>query len=259
MPRANRHSLPGYIWPITHRCHQKELLLRFARDRQAGLGWLLEAKKRFGLKVLHDTVTSNHIPRLGVDGKEPDTIPNSLQLMAGRTGRHYKQRKQRQGAFWEGRYQVTAVESGEPLIQWLVYMDLNRVRAGGVRHPEQWPFGGYRESQNPKPRYGIISYQRLMGLGMKSLARVPEALRQEPQCRQAKWSESLVVGGEQSVGDLQRELGLRAQGRKVVKEGGSHHLRESETTYRSHDEDGKGLLRISHTFLWNLTSDSSMS
>jgi hypothetical protein len=44
MPRANRHSLPGYIWPITHRCHQKEFLLRFARDRQAGLGWLLEAK-----------------------------------------------------------------------------------------------------------------------------------------------------------------------------------------------------------------------
>jgi hypothetical protein len=29
MPRANRYFLPGYIWHITHRCHQKEFLLRF--------------------------------------------------------------------------------------------------------------------------------------------------------------------------------------------------------------------------------------
>ncbi|MDY6990942.1 MAG: transposase, partial [Thermodesulfobacteriota bacterium] len=31
MPRANRHYVPGYVWHITHRCHKKEFLLRFAR------------------------------------------------------------------------------------------------------------------------------------------------------------------------------------------------------------------------------------
>ena len=46
MPRSNRHYLPGTIWYITHRCHQKEFLLQFARDRQACVGWLFEAKKR---------------------------------------------------------------------------------------------------------------------------------------------------------------------------------------------------------------------
>jgi hypothetical protein len=49
MPRANRHFLPGYIWHITHRCHHKNLLLKFARDRRSYLRWLFEAKKRFGL------------------------------------------------------------------------------------------------------------------------------------------------------------------------------------------------------------------
>ena len=34
MPRARRHFIPGYIWHITHRCHKKEFLLRFAKDRQ---------------------------------------------------------------------------------------------------------------------------------------------------------------------------------------------------------------------------------
>ena len=26
MPRANRHFLPGHVWHITHRCHQKKFL-----------------------------------------------------------------------------------------------------------------------------------------------------------------------------------------------------------------------------------------
>ncbi len=34
MPRANRHYLPGYIWHIIHRCHKREFLLKFAKDKQ---------------------------------------------------------------------------------------------------------------------------------------------------------------------------------------------------------------------------------
>src|SRR5690348_11301277 len=48
MPRANRYFLPGHIWHITHCCHQKKFLLKFARDRQCYLRWVFEAKKRFG-------------------------------------------------------------------------------------------------------------------------------------------------------------------------------------------------------------------
>jgi hypothetical protein len=30
MPRANRFHLPGHVWHLTHRCHQREFLLEFA-------------------------------------------------------------------------------------------------------------------------------------------------------------------------------------------------------------------------------------
>jgi len=48
MARAKRHFLPGHVWHITHRCHKKEFLLKFARDRRGWLQWLFEAKKRYG-------------------------------------------------------------------------------------------------------------------------------------------------------------------------------------------------------------------
>ncbi len=45
MPRANRYFSPSFLWHITHRCHKKEFLLKFARDREC---WLFEAKKILG-------------------------------------------------------------------------------------------------------------------------------------------------------------------------------------------------------------------
>jgi putative transposase len=85
MARANRHSLLGnHIWHITHRCHKREFLLKFARDRRTWLRWLFEAKKRYGLCVLNCMVTSNHI-RLLAEDKGEGIIPRSIQLIAGRT------------------------------------------------------------------------------------------------------------------------------------------------------------------------------
>ena len=131
MARANRHHIPGQVWHITHRCHKKEFLLKFARDRRRWHSWLFEAKKRFGLRILNYVVTSNHIHLLVVDSA-PDVIPKSLQLIAGRTAQEFNQRKEPKGAFWEDRYHATAVERDEHLIRCLVYIDLNMVRAGVV-------------------------------------------------------------------------------------------------------------------------------
>ena len=64
--------------------------------------------------ILNFTITSNHIHLLVYDGKV-NIIPKSIQLIAGRTGREYNQRKNRKGAFWADRYHATAVKTGKHL------------------------------------------------------------------------------------------------------------------------------------------------
>ncbi len=107
--------------------------------------------------------TSNHIHLLVYDTAET-VLPRSLQLMAGRTGQEFNVRKKSQGAFWEDRYHTTAVQGGDHFIRSLVYIDLNMVRAGVVKHPSEWEFGGYHELQNPKKRYAVTDYAKLMDL-----------------------------------------------------------------------------------------------
>ncbi len=261
MPRANRHYIPGYVWHITHRCHKKEFLLKFARDRQRWLKWLFEAKKRFGLRVLNYTVTSNHVHLLVVDGGGRDVVPKSIQLIAGRSGQEYNQRKKRKGAFWDDRYHATAVESGDHLIQCLVYMEMNMVRAGVVSHPEEWPFCGYHEIQRPRLRYCLINYKSLMNLvgidtmdDLKTSHRgwVEASIESHNHLRESKWTESIAVGSKFFVEDTKERLGIRGKGRNVIGNSGVYELREPQSPYKANFDNENSDLRDENAYNWDV-------
>ena len=228
MPRANRHRICGHVWHITHRCHKQEFLLKFFRDRRRWIHWLYEAKKRFGLCVLNYCVTSNHIHLLVKDtGNE--TIPRSMQMVAGRVAQEYNARKNRRGALWEDRYHATAVEADSHLMRCLVYIDLNMVRAGAVHHPSEWPHCGYNEIQNPRIRYRLIDHAALLELSGLSeyhqfsdvdRAWVGDRLRDPCRLRESCWTQSVVVGSKSFVADMKKELGIGFRSRTVTQEQG---------------------------------------
>ncbi len=222
MPRANRITLPGYVWHLTHRCHKRQFLLRYARDRRAWRGWLFEARKRFGLCVLDYTVTSNHVHLVVLD-RGDDAIAASMQLIEGCTAQQFNRRKGREGAFWTDRYHATAIEADEHLFRCLVYVDLNMVRAGAVDHPSQWEVGGYHEIQSPRARYRVVdraALAQLLGVDEERLAAVhrewiEEALRQKQLQRQEIWSEAVAVGSEDFTRRVHAELGDRGRHREI--------------------------------------------
>lgn len=202
MPRAKRHYAPGYVWHLTHRCHNREFLLRFARDRARWRHWLFEARKRYSLSVLDYIVTSNHVHLLVRDTKVP-SIARSMQLIAGRVAQEYNNRKRRRGAFWEDRYFATAIATDRHLVRCLTYIDLNMVRAGVVDHPSQWKASGYQEIHSLRTRYRVIDMNALCELTASASETnfrrrhrdwVEEELAHGELVRRAEWTESVAVG-----------------------------------------------------------------
>ena len=137
-----------------------------------------------------------------MEGGDRDTIPRSIQLIAGRSGQEYNHRKHRHGAFWQDRYHATAVQSNEHLIKCITYIDLNMVRAAVVKHPHDWIHSGYKEIQSPRKRYGMIDFKNLMGLlqienykELKEAHRqwIEEALKKSKIVRQSKWTQSIAA------------------------------------------------------------------
>lgn len=251
MARANRHFLPGHVWHITHRCHQKAFLLKFSKDRANWLRWLFEAKKRHGLCVLNYIVTSNHIHLLVKDTHE-GVISKSMQLIAGRCAQEYNNRKNRKGAYWEDRYHATAIENDRHLYQCMVYIDLNMARAGVVKHPEDWLHSGYNEIQHPPKRYSIVDLKALALLsGCENIEALQAVHRQwvstaleqtENTQRQPRWSSSVAVGSEAYVDAVQAQLGYRANGRRVVLDGDHYVLKEEGAAYNAYIATKKAAL-----------------
>lgn len=239
MPRANRYFLGGLVWHITHRCHKQQFLLKFKKDRERWLRWLYEARKRFHLCVLDYTITSNHVHLLVLD-KGKGEIARSMQLVAGCTAQQYNRRKNRKGAFWEDRYFATAIQCDHHLARCLVYIDLNMVRAGAVRHPGEWCHSGYREIQSPPERYRLIDIGRLTELlgftdtrDMQTAHHswVQASLDSGRRQREPQWSESVAVGQREFLEAIRSELYLRSPGRRIVRENGGYQLRELGASY----------------------------
>ena len=266
MPRANRYFLPGHVWHLTHRCHKREFLLKFGRDRNRWVSWLFEARKRYGLSILNYVVTSNHIHLLVFACEDRCSIPRAMQLLAGRMGQEYNSRKKRKGAFWQDRYHATAVESGEHLRRCMTYIDMNMVRTGIVAHPADWKWGGFREIQYPPSRYGRIDRKRLCHLlefpdyealtdwqhEAVRMALANDAAAFRKRC--AQWTESVAVGSERFAVEIQEKFGLSHHRRKVEKAeiGECWILHEEEAPYISDSNSKNGLLSPKNTLFWNL-------
>lgn len=220
MPRANRYILSGQTYHVTHRCHDRSFLLKFAKDRNLYRVMLRERVEKFPVAVLGYCLTSNHVHLLlkVLDGGI-DTLGRFMQSLAGDFAQQYNIRKFRSGAFWGDRYHAVMIDGGDYLWRCLRYIDLNMVRAGVVGDPSEWGWCGYQEIMGLRRRYRVIDLPELA----ESLAPghdfaevfprygqyVTDALKAGKQVREFAWTESVAVGSEEFV----REIGSRIDGR----------------------------------------------
>jgi len=261
MPRANRYFLPGYIWHITHRCHKKEYLFELLRDRKSWIYWLHEAKQRFNLVVLNYLVTSNHIHLLIYDKGGESVIAKSMQLIAGRTGQEYNQKNNRRGAFWEDRYHATAISDDNHLIQCMLYIDLNMVRAGVVNHPKKWIPCGYNELQQRINKCKILDLQTLLQLfNFKSIAELRIHYNQWLEYylqnggihHDTKWSHSIAVGSQLFIDEVTEKLGKKVRYRQIIYKESSCILKEPDSTYNVFLDKEEMFYTPKNTYFWDL-------
>jgi putative transposase len=239
MPRANRSFLPGHIWHITHRCHKKEFLLKFRKDKLLWLHWALQARIRYGLVILNFMITSNHIHLLAMGRALRDqmhahqALSRPLQLIESRVAQEFNSRKDRHGAFWEDRYHGTAIESGPQLARCLTYIDMNMVRAGVVGHPREWPYCGFSElareiAESPtrlRRRSLLVDTDALMELSgvpdplamyVKRCEWIDAAIRKGRPERDPVWTESLAVGSDGYLRSFAAGLGNKIGSTEIV-------------------------------------------
>ena len=84
MPRANRYIVPGRTYHVTHRCHNRDFLLKFSKDRDKYHSMMRERLKAFDISLLTYGITSNHVHLLlTARGSAEDSMSRFMQSLAG--------------------------------------------------------------------------------------------------------------------------------------------------------------------------------
>ncbi len=143
----------------------------------------------------------------------------------------------------------------------VLYIDLNMVRTGVVKHPSELPFCGYNEIQDPKRKNILINYQRLTELlGYENYDEVKtyhkrwvdDYLSNGNNIRDDKWTKSIAVGNRTFVERVKSLMVVLAIGRKNVGVGESYQLREPEIPHGAHFGTKKYDIGPKNTYFWDI-------
>jgi putative transposase len=226
---------------LTHRCHNRAFLLKFARDREDYRARMRAKLREFDVSLLDYCLTCNHVHLLA-DAKDKLQISGFMREVAGEFARQYNRRKGRLDAVWGDNFHATLVDSGRYLWRCLSYIELNMVRCGAVAHPSQWEWVGYHEIMGRRQRYRMVDLERLCWrLGTTSLeevrknleAMLQERIEREELKREPYWTESLAVGSPEFVKRIQPLILSRRETEIVEEKAGCWVLKEAETPYSS--------------------------
>jgi putative transposase len=145
MARQPRFVLPGQPQHVIQRGNNRQAIFSDAADRRRYLVMLEEALQLCESRLHAYVLMSNHVHLLIT----PDTataISQTMQSLGRRYVGYFNHRHGRTGTLWEGRYRATLVDSERYLLTCSRYIELNPVRAGLVKSPEDYPWSSYRHN-----------------------------------------------------------------------------------------------------------------
>jgi len=199
-----RQIIGEHCYHITHRCHQRQFLLRWQKDRRSFRCRLWQMSQKYPVSILNYMLTGNHI-HLVLWAEQPAAVSLAMQFLDGTTSHDYNRRCNREGAFWSRRYRPTIVQSDTHLARCFFYVEMNMVRARAIKHPGQWLGGAYDEFTGQRQRYRIIDMEKLLALINHPcvaafrkwyLDEVARQCKNEQMLREPWWSEAAAVGSQ---------------------------------------------------------------
>lgn len=144
MPRTRRIVVPDYPHHIVQRGHNREAVFASAADYRAYLETLAEFREALSLKVYGYCLMTNHVHLIVDPGHDAEAVSVLMNRLAARHTRRVNGMTGRTGTAWEGRFKCSPIGSDRYLMACARYVDLNPVRAGIVRNPQDYRWSSYR-------------------------------------------------------------------------------------------------------------------
>ena len=169
MARLPRFVISGQPQHVIQRGNNRDVIFVSDEDYQYYLQKLGDACKKYDCEIHAYVLMTNHVHLLLTPHTE-----NGISKVMQYIGRYYVQyfnfQYQRTGTLWEGRYKATLLDSESYLLTCSRYIELNPVRAGMVKFPDEYPWSSYHYNALGKDDRLITPHVLYKALGMDDIS-----------------------------------------------------------------------------------------
>lgn len=142
MPRPARLNIPGIPQHVTQRGNNRQACFYADEDYRLYLELLNDACRLHACHLHAYALMTNHVHLL-ITPSTPDGVSRVMCDLGRDFVRTINRNHQRTGTLWEGRFKSSLVDTNRYCLTCYRYIELNPVRAGMVRHPEEYRWSSY--------------------------------------------------------------------------------------------------------------------
>ena len=142
MPRRARIYIAGFPYHIVQRGNNREACFIEPENYGYYLELWDQVSQRYGVAVHAYCLMTNHIHVLATPEKDA-SISTTMKVVGSRYAQYINKKYRRTGTLWEGRHRSSLIQSERYLLTCSRYIELNPVRAGMVRRPEEYRWSSY--------------------------------------------------------------------------------------------------------------------
>ncbi len=170
MARLLRLTLAGCAHHVIQRGNNRQPVFSSAEDHLAMIELLREHGRRLDVAVHAYVLMSNHFHLLATPATD-DGIPKLMQAVGRSYVRRFNDAHGRSGTLWEGRYRSTLIQAERYLLDCMVYIDLNPVRAGLVTRPADYRWSSHQHYVGQSSEPMLTPHRLYWALGNTPFAR----------------------------------------------------------------------------------------
>lgn len=218
MPRHARLRIAGLPVHLVQRGNNRGRCFSSEADLSLYLGLVNQFSRDCGIDIHAYVLMPNHVHLLATPGTTA-CVSAFMKQVGQRYAQYYNRTHGRTGAFWEGRFHSSIVDTDGYFLTCQKYIELNPVRAGLCRNAAGYEWSSFGANALGRPSMFLKPHAQYLALGKDTISRreryVPlvEAGVAEDDLLAIRRSitSGYALGSEAFVDYVEKQLGRRAR------------------------------------------------
>ncbi len=206
MPRTARVAFPSLVYHIISRGNNREWVFNEGEDFEKYLGICRRYKEKFGFKLYHWVLMSNHI-HLIMETTGESSLSKIMQGINLAYTIWFNRKNGKVGHLWQDRFKSAVVERDSYLLECGRYVERNPLRAGMVKDLKDYPWSSYR----------VYAYGKADGLTHRH--EIYDAMGKEHGARQRAYREYVCSSRDREEQEIREKMTRGVIGAEIYQDG----------------------------------------